>query len=149
MSVPHSALTAQMPPRHSTSYSAWIAGAFGLVGGPAAWYLQLCAGYVLASGPCFPHDTRRPTPLDGFAWTWPALIAILIFGVLVALAAFWVSWRTLNRVQHGPSEKHPVLEANIGRTRFLALWGMVYGAGFALATLVTAVAYIVLPRCAG
>ena len=146
MSVPHSGLVARLPPPGHRD--TWLASVFGLLGGPAAWYMQLCAGYALASGPCFPHDVRRPTPLDGFGWTWPALIAILIFGVLVALAACLVSWRLLSRTQHKSSEKH-ALEPGIRRTHFLALWGVAYGAGFAAATLVTAVAYIVLPRCAG
>lgn len=146
MSVPHSGLVARVPSR--AQRGTWLASVFGLLGGPAAWYLQLCAGYVLASGPCFPHAIRRPTPLDGFAWTWPALVAILIFGVLVALAACLTSWRLLRRTQHGSPERQ-ALEPGVRRTHFLALWGVVYGAGFAVATLITAVAYIVLPRCAG
>ena len=32
---------------------------------------------------------------------------------------------------------------------FCALWGVVLGSGFALATLVTGVAFVFLPRCAG
>ena len=146
MNVPHSAFAARLPQPQGPA--TWLASTFGLLGGPAAWYLQLCAGYMLASGPCFPHDTRRPLPLEGFDWTWPALVAFLVFGVLVALAACLVSWRLLSRTQHTSPERHP-LEAGLRRTQFLALWGMVYGAGFAVATLVTAVAYIVLPRCAG
>ncbi len=126
----------------------WLAGTFGLIGGPAAWYLQLCAGYALASGPCFPHDQRRVAPLEGFGWTWPALVAVLVAGVLIALAACRVSWGVLRRTQREVAGHHPV-EVDAGRTCFLALWGMVFGAGFAVATLVTAVAYIVLPRCAG
>ena len=42
-----------------------------------------------------------------------------------------------------------LMEIGAGRTRFLALWGMVLGVGFALAAAITAVAFIVLPRCAG
>lgn len=146
MSVPHGAFVARLPQRQGPTR--WLASAFGLLGGPAAWYLQLCAGYILASGPCFPHDTRRPIPLEGFDWTWPALVAILVFGVLVAVAACLVSRRLLSQTQHKSPDRQP-LEADIRRTHFLALWGMVYGAGFAVATLITAVAYIVLPRCAG
>lgn len=146
MSVPHSVFVAHLPQRQGRTRR--LGSAFGLLGGPAAWYLQLCAGYILASGPCFPHDTRRPLPLDGFDWTWPALVAILVCGVLVALAACLVSWRLLSQTQHASPDRQP-LEADIRRTHFLALWGMVYGAGFAVATLITAVAYIVLPRCAG
>ena len=69
--------------------------AFGVVGGPAAWYMQLNVGYALADWPCFPGDQRMQVPLEGYHWSWPAMIAALIAGVLIALAALWVSWRTL------------------------------------------------------
>ncbi len=146
MSV-HPILRASEPAQHTDRVRSFQI-AWGLLGGPGAWYLQLCAGYALASGPCFAHDTRLVSPLAGFAWTWPALVAVLIGGVVVALAACWVSWRVLRSTQREPSARR-AFQVHAHRTRFLALWGMVYGAGFALASLVTAVAYIALPRCAG
>jgi hypothetical protein len=137
--------------RHSSRRNGnggWFTGAFGLWGGPAAWFIQLCAGYALASGPCFAHYSRHSMVREGLAWTWPALIAVSLCAVLVALAACWVSWGVLKRTRKdAPENGHA--EAEWSRTRFLALWGMVYGAGFAVAALVTAIAYIVLPRCMG
>jgi hypothetical protein len=111
--------------------------AFGLAGGPLAWFLQFNAGYALASWPCFPQDHRMKLPMDGYAWSMPTMVVIMISGVLIALAALWISWRNL---QKAPAE---------GRTRFLALWGIMLGGGFALASLVTSVAFAILPRCAG
>ena len=35
-----------------------LRAAFAVVAGPAAWYLQLCAGYWLADGPCYPGRER-------------------------------------------------------------------------------------------
>ena len=35
------------------------------------------------------------------------------------------------------------------RTCFLALWGMIFGAGAAVGSVITFIAYFVLPRCAG
>ncbi len=127
----------------------WLGIAFGLVGGPGAWFMQVCAGYMLANGPCFPHESRRIAPPQGFDWTWPALIALLILGVLIATAAFAVSRANWRRTQLGAATPHDVLNIRAGRTRFLALWGMIYGASFAVATLVNAIAYILLPRCGG
>ncbi|HEY6482198.1 MAG TPA: hypothetical protein VIY54_01600 [Steroidobacteraceae bacterium] len=126
-----------------------IGRAFGLIGGPLAWFIQLCAGYGLASWPCFPKDQRLFAPFSGFAWTWPAMLAVLIAGVLLALCAFWVSWRiyTATRSEVG-GDYHRLMEGGRGRTPYLALWGMLLGAGFAITTLLTAIAYGVLPRCA-
>lgn len=123
---------------------------FGVIGGPVAWFIQLCAGYALATWPCFPNSERAVTPLPGYEWTWPAMIALLVIGVLIALAAFLVSWRVLRRTRDEMKGDHRALmEIGAGRTRFLALWGVLLGGGFALATIVSAAAFIVLPRCAG
>ena len=124
--------------------------ALGLIGGPLAWFLQLCAGYALASWPCFANDDRTLTPLAGYAWTWPAMVLAMLAGVAIALTSFWISWRAFVRVRDESDGDHRhLMEVGAGRTRFLALWGMLLGGGFALATLVTAVAFLVLPRCAG
>jgi len=148
MTANDASLRADPSPQRERAWSAAVA--FGLLGGPGAWFIQLCSGYPLATWPCFPHDLRGTSVVPGSGWTWPALIAILIAGVLLALGAFLVSWRTWQRSQlQASGAQREALEIGAGRTRFLALWGMIYGAGFAIATLITAVAYIVLPRCAG
>lgn len=137
------------PAPHRERVSLWELG-FGVIGGPLAWFLQFNAGYALASWPCFPADQRMSSPLAGYAWSMSAMVGTLIGGVLIALAALWVSWRALQRTrEEGPGDHHHLMEVGAGRTRFLALWGVVLGGGFAVATLVTAVAFIVLPRCAG
>jgi cytochrome bd-type quinol oxidase subunit 1 len=108
---------------------------FSLFGGPLAWFVQLCAGYALATWPCFPEAQRTLAPVAGYAWSLPAMVALLIAGVLVALAAFGVSWRAYARTRD--------------EARFLALWGMLLGAGFAAATSLTAIAFLLVPRCNG
>lgn len=78
------------------------------------------------------------------------MIALLISGVLVALAALLVSWRTYARTSTGPEgQGEPLEDIGSGRRHFLALWGVLLGAGFAVATSFTAIGYGVLPRCAG
>jgi uncharacterized membrane protein YciS (DUF1049 family) len=127
-----------------------VESAFGLIGGPLAWFVQLCAGYALASWPCFPRQERTLAPLLGYGWTWPAMVIALVAGVAIALAALMVSTRIYRRTQNESGTSHRQLIATgAGRTRFLALWGMLLGAGFALTTLLTAIAFMVLPRCAG
>ncbi len=123
---------------------------FGLLGGPGAWFAQLCAGYAMASWPCFPREEHRFLPEAGFAWTWAAIVAVSLAAVLVSTAAFVVSRRTYIRVQGESRGSHQhLLDVGSGRTRFLALWGMVLGASFAVATAMTLIAFFVLPRCAG
>jgi hypothetical protein len=148
MSAPHQTLS-QHPAPHRDRVSA-LELAFAVAGGPVAWFLQFNAGYALASWPCFPGDHRMQLPMDGYAWSFPAMVVVMIAGVVIALAALWISWRALQRTrQESPGDHRHLLEVGSGRTRFLALWGVVLGGGFALASLVTGVAFVFLPRCAG
>lgn len=124
--------------------------AFSVVAGPLAWFLQLNVGYALASWPCFPADQRMPSPGSEYAWSFPGMVGALFGAVLIALAALWVAWTILHNTRtEAPGDHRQLMEVGAGRTRFLALWGVLLGSGFAIATLVTAVAFIVLPRCAG
>jgi amino acid transporter len=78
------------------------------------------------------------------------MVALTVAAVAVALIAFGVSMRAFNRTRNEtPGGAHHVMEIGTGRTQFLALWGMVLGAGFALAAAITAVAFIAVPRCTG
>lgn len=122
--------------------------AFGIAGGPVGWFLEFNAGYALASWPCFPGDHPLRLPMDGYTWSGPAMVVVLIAGVLIGLAALWVSWGNWQKTrdeQHGG--RGHLMQAGTGRTRFLAMWGVLFGAGFAVTSLVTGIAFIVLPRC--
>ena len=128
----------------------WHENWFGLFGGPLAWYLQLCAGYALASQPCFRAGYRVPAPVPALQWTWSAMILAMLAAVAVAVLSLLASWRTLRRTREEAPEGSTLWsEAGTGRTRFLALWGVLLGSAFALAAATTAVAFILLPRCAG
>lgn len=123
---------------------------FALFGGPIAWFLQLCSGYALASAPCFREGQRMTAPAAQLQWTWAAMIAAMAAAVIIAGLSFLVSWRAFERTKGEASgSSHELLEAGAGRTRFLALWGMLLGGGFGLATAITAAAFLWLPRCAG
>jgi hypothetical protein len=148
MTVDDAALASRRAAPRSRAVNA--ACVFGLVGGPLGWYVQLCAGYALASWPCFPTDERTVAPIRGYDWTWPAMTVALLAGAAVALAALFVSYQAFRRAQHASSgDQRHLIESGGGRTSFLALWGMLLGAGFALTTLITAIAFVILPRCAG
>lgn len=149
MTADHQLSLTHSPAPHAGRVGLWQV-AFGIVAGPAAWFIQVCAGEALASEPCFPDGHRFLVPPSGLGWTWPALIALLVVCALVAAAAFIVSWRTYRTTcAETTGEAGNLFDEGVGRTRFMALWGMLYGAGFCLATLFTLAAYSALPRCAG
>jgi hypothetical protein len=120
-------------------------GAIKLFAGPAAWYLELNIGYALATAPCFRTDHRLAVPLPQWAWTQSGLFALAALCLLIALWSFLVSVSDLRR--HSGAG-HSVTAAGT-RERFAALWGAAFGGGFFVATLLTGVGLIVLPRCGG
>jgi hypothetical protein len=125
-------------------------GFFALFGGPLAWFVQLCAGFALASQPCFDGGERLTVPPVASDWTCPAMISLMAAAIALALVSAWVSWRVFTRTREEADGDHRhLMEAGAGRTRFLALWGLILGAGFAVATVLTGAGFILLPRCAG
>jgi len=128
---------------------------FSLLGGPLAWFVQLCAGYALSSWPCFPQDLRRPLPLPDYGWTSSAIALVSLAAFVIALAASLTGARAMRRNRAGEpavrdSNRGGRIEATVlGRRCFLALWGCLAGAGFAVAIAFTAVQFWLLPRCAG
>ena len=148
MTADHASLS-HHPAPHRDQVSL-VESAFGLLGGPVAWFAQLCAGYALADWPCFPREQRRFLPEAGHVWTWTAILAISIAAVIVSAAAYVVSRRVYKRVHDESHGGHQhLLEVGGGRTRFLALWGMVFSAAFAVGSAMNLIAYFVLPRCGG
>jgi hypothetical protein len=78
------------------------------------------------------------------------MVVMLIASVFIAIAAFFAAYRNFRRTRdEGHGDHAHLMEVGAGRTRFVALWGMMLGAGFAVATVIDAVAFVVLPRCAG
>jgi hypothetical protein len=122
---------------------------FALFGGPLAWFLQLNAGFALASKPCFFNGERDVVPHASADSTSAAMVALLIIACAVALLATLISWRTYSRTGAQNTDLPPVVELGGRRTRFLSLWGIFLGGGSVIVTALTAVAFFVLPRCAG
>jgi hypothetical protein len=118
--------------------------------GPFAWFLQFLVGVPLANWPCYPADTRLMLPAEGYGWTRGAALLLLGLCVVAAAIAALASWRLLQRVSDAREGGHAEpAEVGHGRTRFIALWGVCLGVGFAIATLLTFVGFALVPRCAG
>lgn len=111
-------------------------GPLALFAGPLAWFAELNIGYVLATQPCFATDQRLSAPAPDAAWTHAGLFGLASLCLVVALWSLLVSWAALRR---GSGDRH----------RFAAVWGVAFGGGFFVATLLTGVGLVLLPRCGG
>jgi hypothetical protein len=78
------------------------------------------------------------------------MIGLTTAAVVISLLSLWVSWRAFKRTQQEvSSDSLHLMDIGTGRTRFLALWGAMVGGLFAIASAMSYVAFLMLPRCAG
>lgn len=122
---------------------------FNVLAAPSVWALRLYVNYGLASRYCFPGQQPRPVVPRGPGWIWPTLLALDLLTLALAAMSIVLSYRNwrLSR-QEMAGRTGDLLEIGEGRTRFLALWGMVIGAGFAVATGFDLIALLWIPLCA-
>lgn len=115
--------------RHDVSPGAlW----FGLFGAPAAWSLQLMAGYALTAHGCFPASAPRVVPTFGGLWIAVLIISLAALGLAIAAeATAWRSWRV----------------ASTERTRFMALAGMMLSGLFLIGVVMAGIPLFIKPAC--
>jgi len=130
---------------------------FGLAGGPVAWSIQTLVSLPVASHACFPRLTPLSAPVFGGVRGVVFLLGVMAFGVS-ALAA-GVAWRTWSRTRQeeqgasGAGARHTesvaLLETGEGRTRFMALAGVMTSMTFLLVTAAHAATLFLVAPCAG
>jgi hypothetical protein len=130
--------------------------AFGLFGAPAAWSVQTLVNLPVASHGCFPRLDPLATPATAVR---AVVLAVSVAAIVVGAAAAAVAWRTWARTReeqqegsgrgaaHGPEAA--LLETGEGRTRFLALAGVLTSLTFLLVSVVHAATLLLVVPCAG
>ena len=119
---------------------------FGLAAAPLAWLAQTSFNYLVASRACYPFDARKlQVVVDGL---WPvsviATVVALVIGIVAAIVS-WRAWRATHEEHHGGG--HQAIEVAEGRTRFLALCGVMISGLFVAAVVFNAVGLFVVPPC--
>jgi hypothetical protein len=119
---------------------------FGIGAAPILWALHVALNFAVASHSCFPGSTT-----DGNS-NWTPMWIILLLSDIVTIAVgltggslAWRAWRGTRHEQEGG--QHHLLEAGEGRTRFLALCGMLASFGFAVAILFDVPALFIVRSC--
>ena len=126
---------------------------YGLVAGPAAWSVQTLVNLPVSSHFCFPRLEPLSSPQIGVRGS---TFVVSIAALIVCLTAVAVSTRTWLRTRgehheaSGKGSAHQpataLLETGEGRTRFMALSGMLASTTFLIASLVhTAAIFLVFP----
>lgn len=108
---------------------------FAVFGAPAAWMLEIAVGAAVACYPCASQGTLWQTLPFGWSVTRTILWIVNITGIVVAgLSIAWAlaAWRGARRLAPDPTA---VLGERLGRTHYLAIWGLMNGFGFLAALL--------------
>lgn len=119
---------------------------FGLFGAPAAWAAQLISNYALFGHFCYPRDTPLASPT--FGGTRAVAIVVSAVLLLVAAAALFVaihSWQA-TRYRRG-AEHHEVAEIGEGRTRFMAMSGIIVSGIFVYGVLMLGIPLFTMQVC--
>lgn len=103
----------------------------GVLAGPLAWAVQLQAVYALAAPAC------------GTGRLWPLHLTAAAC-LLVAAGGGWAAWRAWRAVGGWPD---PSDDPATGRTRLMAVLGMMTGVLFSLAIVAQWLAVFTLPPC--
>jgi hypothetical protein len=121
--------------------------AFALAAAPAAWAIQLVVGYGLTSHVCFSGSAPDVSSFAGGGAIALQLVIELIALLVAASSAViaWRLWRTTRQEVEGNAVE--MVEAGKGRTRFLALWGLMTSVGFLGAIAFSLVGLLVVPLC--
>ena len=135
-------MTHPSPGRHQVSLTAlW----FGLLAAPAVWSLQLLLLYPVVAHACFPRDRPLSVPLLS---TDPIVLLVSVTALAVAATAGLValrSWRS-TRAEHVSGEVH-LLETGEGRSRFMALSGMLLSGLFLFGIVLNVLPFFLLGPC--
>jgi len=123
---------------------------FILFAGPVAWFAQLCGSVALLGWPCFPTTDRFAIPVAHFGWTRAAAVGLLLLCLAVATASGIAALAKFNEVRgEKEGDKTALIEVGHGRTRFVALWGVILGFSFAVAIALTGAPFLMVTQCAG
>lgn len=119
---------------------------FGIAAAPTAWNAQLLLGVSLSGHACYPRERLLSAPLWGNLW-W-ILLGVSVIGIVFAVAGGVVAWRSWRRTYEemlGTADH--LLDRGEGRTRFMAMCGILTSAVFLLALIFGTAAFFLVPLC--
>ena len=124
---------------------------FGLFGAPAAWAVQLISNYALNAHFCYPGDTPLASPdFGGVRAVGLVMSAVLLVVAAAALAVAMRSWRRTRQEgrRNRSPDHHETVEVGEGRTRFMAMAGILVSGIFLFGVLMNGLPLIAMPGCA-
>ena len=134
------------PAPHRHNVSGWLL--LIVLAAPAVtWWLQSVFNYYVSGYACFPHDA----PLESArfpALMWSVLVGLTLVALAVSITSFLLSYRAWDRTRgEMQGSGNDIVEVGEGRTRFLALSGMLVSGLFVAAVVFNTLGLIFLRPC--
>lgn len=131
------------PHRHKVSLFALF---FGIVAAPAAWNAQILFSTALSGHACYPRDALLAAPV--WSSLWRILLAISLIAIVISVASGATALRSWLRTRDElAGSGHHLVDTGEGRTRFLAMFGMLTSLLFLIATLFATSVIFLVPLC--
>lgn len=119
---------------------------YSLIAGPMAWATSQIVNSALAQEACFPGTQPLAAPAFDGVHSLQTAILVGAFAVSISAAAVALgAWRATRAEQ--PGDQHALLSSGEGRSRFMALAGLLTSLGFMIASLFSIPALIFVPVC--
>lgn len=119
---------------------------FAGIAPPLAWSLHLVVNYAFASHFCFPDGQ----PLNAASFHGLRVLLLLIDGaaLVISALAMLIAYRAWQASAEEMAEiGSSMVETGEGRTRFLAIWGILTGMVFFVAVIFDFAGLWILPIC--
>jgi hypothetical protein len=115
-------------------------------GAPAGWLTQMLLSYGLASHACYPEWNPLGTPI--WPWLHTVLAVVALLGLMTAIVSGFIARRAWHatRSEHGGASQH-LLDVGEGRSRFLAMCGLMMSVGFFTLLVFTSLTLMMVPAC--
>jgi hypothetical protein len=119
---------------------------FGIWGAPLAWISLELLSYILTTAIC---NTDSHIALRAHAdKVSHYLVPISLIACLIALLAAVTAVHNWRKTRHEKSgSAHQLLEVGEGRTRFLAMFGLLTSSGFIIALFFSSAMLFLIPLC--
>jgi len=120
----------------------WAVLLLGFISAPIAWVSDLTLKYGITSFACSSGAASPPEWIFSVLYGFDALaLTVVIF----AAALSYRNWKQTRRESRG--DVRELAEIGEGRTRFMSLWGMLFGIAFGAAIIFGVVVNIGLSAC--
>jgi len=117
----------------------------GLLLAPSAWFLQLAIDTPLLSQACYPKDEPHLGLLPVLSTT---VLVVDLLAFAAATAGFVIAWSCWRRTAgEKPGQGGNLIASGDGRSRFMAMAGMLTSALVGIAVLYIALLHVLLQEC--